>query len=227
MMSAVNGEKVELRCNNKIATLLNKNGDITIPRRINCGSDETTFYNPTIVAKYAMRLECPNIDSTAMLFIHTSNNQLMVQNKKGVNVGLVDLANGKRITNETVIHTTNIVGNFEIGTFCEANGNIYDGYEKINNTDCICAVKQATLLNKKIVGIVINQNEFASHGDVLVRIAPETICEVGDILCPDERGYGRVASEDELIFMMMYAIPRPKITCLETGIEGFVACFIV
>ncbi|MBO5854258.1 MAG: hypothetical protein J6Q61_05935, partial [Bacteroidales bacterium] len=77
------------------------------------------------------------------------------------------------------------------------------------------------------VGIISSEDEFASHGDVLVKIAPETICEVGDILCPDERGYGRVASEDELIFMMMYAIPRPKITCLETGIEGFVACFIV
>ena len=128
---------------------------------------------------------------------------------------------------QTITHITNIVGNFEIGTFCEANGNIYDGYEKINNTDCICAVKQATLLNKKIVGIISSEDEFASHGDVLVKIAPETICEVGDILCPDERGYGRVASEDELIFMMMYAIPRPKITCLETGIEGFVACFIV
>jgi hypothetical protein len=138
--------------------------------------------------------------------------------------------NGKEKTigwSQTITHIANVIGDLELGTFCEANGNIYDGYEKISNIDCICEVKQATLLNKKIVGIITNENEFASHGDVLVKIAPGTVAEVGDILCPDERGYGRVATEDELIFMMMYAIPRPKITCLDTGIDGYVACFIV
>ena len=126
---------------------------------------------------------------------------------------------------QTITHVSNVVG--ELGTFCETTGTIYDGYDKISNTDCICAVKQATLLNKKIVGIITNEDEFASHGDVLVKIAPGTVAEIGDILCPDENGYGRVATEDELIFMMMYAIPRPKITCLDTGIDGYVACFIV
>ena len=130
-------------------------------------------------------------------------------------------------SSQTITHITNVIGDIELGTFCEANGTIYDGYDKISNTDCICVVKQATLLNKKIVGIVINKDEFASHGDVLVKIEPGITAEIGDILCPNGRGYGRVATEDELIFMMMYAIPRPKITCLDTGIDGYVACFIV
>ena len=74
----------------------------------------------------------------------------------------------------------------------------------------------------------INKDEFASHGDFLVKVNSTDGLEIGDILAPDENGYGRKATEDELIFMMMYAIPRPKITALNVeGYEGFVACFIV
>ena len=126
---------------------------------------------------------------------------------------------------QTITHKTNVSG--EIGTFCEATGEIYDGYKKIKNTDCICAVKQTDSLNPRIVGIICDIDEFASHGDVLVKIAPGTY-EIGDILCPDENGYGRKASEDEEIFMMMKAIPRPKITALNIeGYDGFAACFLV
>ena len=136
---------------------------------------------------------------------------------------------GNSITgnSQTITHITNVDEDIELGTFCEANGNIYDGYGKIGNIDCICQVKQATLLNKRIVGIITNKDEFASHGDVLVKVVDDTY-EIGDILAPDENGYGRKATEDELIFMMMYAIPRPKITALNVeGYGGFVACFIV
>jgi hypothetical protein len=87
-------------------------------------------------------------------------------------------------------------------------------------------VQTATALNKKIVGIVCSEDEFASHGDVYVRVVPGNY-EVGDILCPDENGYGRKASESELMYMMMYAIPRAKITSLDTAFEGYVACFLV
>ena len=88
-------------------------------------------------------------------------------------------------------------------------------------------MQTATALNKKIVGIVCSEDEFASHGDVYVRVVDTTGLEVGDILCPDENGYGRKASESELMYMMMYAIPRAKITSLDTAFEGYVACFLV
>ena len=111
--------------------------------------------------------------------------------------------------------------------FCESNGKIYDGYEKIGETDCVCQVKQSKTLNKKIVGIITSETQFASHGDVLVKVNDISDCSVGDILCPDENGCGKVASEQDLMFMMLHAIPRPKITSLNTGIDGMVACFIV
>jgi hypothetical protein len=81
-------------------------------------------------------------------------------------------------------------------------------------------------LNKKIVGIITGEDTFASHGDVLVKLAAGCAPEVGDILCPDEDGYGKVASDSELMFMMMNAIPRPKITSLNVDVEGYAACFI-
>ena len=111
--------------------------------------------------------------------------------------------------------------------FCESTGKIYDGYKEIKETDCICQVKQSKTLNKKIIGIITSETQFASHGDVLVRVNDISDCAVGDILCPDENGYGKVASDEDLMFMMLHAIPRPKITSLNTGIDSMVACFIV
>ena len=127
--------------------------------------------------------------------------------------------------NETITHQTNVSG--EIGTFCETNGKLYDGYEKIGVTDCICQVKQSKSLNKKIVGIITSETQFASHGDVLVRVNDISDCTVGDILVPDENGCGKVASDQDLMFMMLHGIPRPKITCINTGIDNMVACFII
>jgi hypothetical protein len=126
---------------------------------------------------------------------------------------------------QTVTHKTNVVG--ELGTFCESTGDIYDGYEHISHTDCICNVRTSTSLNKRIVGIICSEDEFASHGDVYVRVNDINGLEVGDILCPDENGYGKKADEAELMLMVLHAIPRPKITSLDTAFEGYIACFLV
>ena len=129
----------------------------------------------------------------------------------------------KTTTNTTITHHTNVIG--ELGTFCETTGEIYDGYENVSNTNCICKVKQSNSLNSKIVGIICSEDKFASHGDVLVKVVPDTY-ELGDILCPDENGYGRKASEVDVMFMMLHSIPRPKITSINTGRDGYVACFM-
>ena len=125
---------------------------------------------------------------------------------------------------QTITHITNVNG--DIGTFCESTGEIYDGYDKTASTDCICQVKTANGLNPRIVGIICAKNEFASHGDVLVKVVPDNY-ELGDILVPTENGYGRKATEEEELFMMRKAIPRPKITSLNTGIANTVACFVI
>ena len=132
---------------------------------------------------------------------------------------------GTEITgNQTILHKTDVISG-EPGTFCETNGGIYTGYDKITETDCICQVQQSTTLNTKIVGIITSSDHFASHGDVLVKIVPGTY-HLGDILCPDISGKARKATETELQFMTLHAIPRAKITSLDTKIEGTVACFI-
>ena len=125
---------------------------------------------------------------------------------------------------QTITHYTNVSG--EIGTFCEATGEIYDGYEKIDNTDCICKVRSASALSSSIVGIITRDNEFASHGDALVKVVPGSY-NIGDILVPDASGFARKATDEELVYMMTHAIPRPKITSLDTGIDGMVACFLI
>ena len=127
-------------------------------------------------------------------------------------------------SSQTITHHTNVQG--EIGTFCESTGIIYDGYESIDETDCICAVQQSSTLNSRIIGIITSDTEFASHGDVLMKVVPGTY-KLGDILAPDISGYARVATDTELQYMMLHAIPRPKITSLNTGIDNTVACFIV
>ena len=126
------------------------------------------------------------------------------------------------VTAVRLLHT-NVIG--ELGTFCETTGELYDGYEKVDFTDCICKVKQSSSLNSKIVGIICSEDKFASHGDVLVKVVPDTY-ELGDILCPDENGYGKKASEVDVMFMMLHSIPRPKITSINTGRDGYVACFM-
>lgn len=166
----------------------------------------------------------------ALNMIDTSHDDLRLKLEWDKDVGLYANVMGETISSQviafgsqTITHKTNISG--EVGTFCESIGEIYNGYKKITNTDCICQVKQSKELNKRIVGIIISETQFASHGDVLVKVSLGEF-EVGDILCPDENGYGKKATDEELMFMMLHAIPRPKITSLNTGIEGYVACFL-
>jgi hypothetical protein len=194
---------------------------------------------------------------------------------------------------QTITHSTGVDAN-EIGVFCETDGTIYSGYDEIGPTDCVCNVRTATNLSKRLIGIVcklpetsvheikrevvsrdgtgngstdngstndssndspetepiytipidntsaeptkpetitetitnVIDGEFASHGDVLVRIVPGDY-EIGDILTPDENGYGKLATIDDLQYMSLYGLPRVKITSFDTGIDGMVACFIM
>jgi hypothetical protein len=112
------------------------------------------------------------------------------------------------------------------GVFCETNGGIYTGYERIGPTDCICQVQPSKAMSNKIVGIIVSETQFASHGDVLCKVIPG-VYALGDILAPDESGLCRKATEEEKLMMMINGIPRPKVTSFITGIDNIVACFIV
>ena len=70
----------------------------------------------------------------------------------------------------------------------------------------------------KLRGINMENNESL--------VVPDNY-ELGDILVPTENGYGRKATEEEELFMIRKAIPRPKITSLDAGTEGYVATFLV
>ena len=214
--SAGAGNDYDLRLMGTPGLLTVQGANLDVDLNLRCGNSTYRHYQTALTTYGAITMYAP--DSNTSLTMMCVNGALYAQNSKGRDATLWG-------GSQTITHKTNVSG--EIGTFCEATGEIYDGYEKIKNTDCICAVKQTTVLNPRIVGIICDIDEFASHGDVLVKVAPGTY-EIGDILSPDENGYGRKASEDEEIFMMMKAIPRPKITALNLeGYDGFVACFLV
>jgi hypothetical protein len=123
----------------------------------------------------------------------------------------------------TVTHITNIEDP-EPMFFCETNGGLYTGYEKIGVTDCICQVKKSTELSSKIMGIMTSEENFASHGNVLVKVI-DGVYQLGDLLVPCEGG-ARVATQEEKVTIMLNGIPRVKITSLATEIPNVVACFI-
>ena len=189
-------------------------GDLTVSGTTVIGNANNN-YNVVAIVKGALSINGPDQNYTVTLMGRRTG--LFLYGSDGKEKSLS--------WSETITHITNATG--ELGTFCESIGKIYDGYEKVDQTDCICQVQQSTTLNKRIVGIITSETQFASHGDCLVKVNSIEGLEVGDILAPDENGYGRKATDEEELFMMRKAIPRPKITSLDTGIEGMVACFIV
>ena len=197
--------------------MLDANGDTIIPGIMRSSIDANGDY---LDVPQHIRFHNPKTNWTMIL--HCRDNQLHYDrfNDSGTWVDKTVLWGGS----QTITHETNIQG--EIGTFCETNGGLYDGYEKIDTTDCICQAVQSTTLNAKIVGIITSETQFASHGDVLMKVVPGTY-KLGDILCPDISGLARVATETEKQYMMLNAIPRPKITSLNTGTPNVVACFII
>ena len=199
-------------------TLLDKNGYTALPGRLYVYGDALILDNG---GEARLRIKGGSTSNHADLFMRNNSLYCGIYKSDGSGVKVNTLFSAS----QTITHTTNLTG--DLGTFCEATGDIYDGYESITNTDCICQVKTATSLNKKIVGIICSEKEFASHGDVLVRVNDINGLEIGDILCPDENGYGKKADETDLMYMMLHAIPRPKVTSLDTAFEGYVACFLV
>ena len=211
----------------------------------NVSNMEYMFYNCTSLRELDLRtFTAPNCTNFNNVFYNTALTNLIVPSSQDTNIttklpdkdtafdrvvdspetGLVTYTRKGAQSSQTVTHATNVTG--EVGTFCETNGGIYDGYENIGETDCICQVVQSTTLNSKIVGIIVDKNKFASHGDCLVKVVAGTY-KLGDILVPDISGYARLATETELLYMVMHAIPRPKITSFNTGMEDTVACFII
>jgi hypothetical protein len=139
-------------------------------------------------------------------------------------------------SSHTITHVTYVENESEdlTGTFCETNGGIYfesaeaiaaGNTTHVGITDCICQVRQSTSLNSKIVGIITSNDQFASHGDVLVKVI-DGVYTLGDILVPHSSGRARAATNEEKMFMALNAIPRPKIISLSTGLPNVVACFL-
>jgi hypothetical protein len=131
---------------------------------------------------------------------------------------------GQLITSMTITHKTDLEDE-DAGYFCEMNGEIYTGYEKVGVTDCICQVKKAMALNRKIVGIMTGRGSFASHGDVLVKVVAGDY-QLGDVLIPGGENGARVANDTEKLFVVMNGLPRVRISSLKSGLNGMVACFL-
>lgn len=186
--------------------------DFNINRWLNVGLNNTKDDDNALYSYGAINLVKPDTKYRAKIFHH--DNELRVQffDESGTTLGTTVLA--KQTSSQTITHQTNIVGEYNTGTFCEATGEIFDGYDKITSTDCICKVQTSNVLNKRIVGIICDNNTFASHGDVIVKVVPDSTYEIGDILTPTANGYGMKASISDMEFMMLNAIPRAKITSI-------------
>jgi hypothetical protein len=123
----------------------------------------------------------------------------------------------------TITHETD-VSNPILGRFCETTGEIYP--VKRSFKDCITGVTVSTSISTKILGIIVSETQFASHGDVLVRIIDSF--SIGDLLVPTENG-SRIATEQEKLFIMMNGLPRVRIMSSEVtkiNDQDYVACFI-
>ena len=130
---------------------------------------------------------------------------------------------------QTITHLTGSSESLVVGTFCETDGTIYDKFkDNIKPTDCICNIKQATSLNKNIIGVTVSTDpiKFATHGDVLIKVVNDTY-NVGDILVPGQGGYGKKPSSDEIMSCILNRIPTAKIISLDTGIDNEVACILL
>ena len=130
---------------------------------------------------------------------------------------------------QTITHLTGSSESLVVGTFCETDGTIYDKFkDNVKPTDCICNIKQATSLNKNIIGVTVSTDpiKFATHGDVLIKVVNDTY-NVGDILVPGQGGYGKKPSSDEIMSCLLNRIPTAKIISLDTGIDNEVACILL
>jgi hypothetical protein len=119
-------------------------------------------------------------------------------------------------TNQTITHKTHIVNYDEtqIGRYCSCTGKIYREYKHIDVQNCICEVSMTTEINENIVGIIVDEDKFATHGDVLVCIDDDVVPTIGAILYPTITG-ARIATEAEKMFMCINKIPVAKITAIE------------
>jgi hypothetical protein len=140
--------------------------------------------------------------------------------------------NGPYASN-TITHKTNI-NNYtseQIGTFCETTGeiaNVYgDNYTPSTDKACdaIVKVKQTNILSGKVLGIIVDADKFATHGDVVCRV-DEDEYELGDILTPSSTGLTRKATQEERLLMLICGVPMVKITAKISDNSEVVCCFI-
>jgi hypothetical protein len=133
----------------------------------------------------------------------------------------------------TITHNTNIIdySSDQIGTFCETTGDLADVYGTDyiptleRSCDAIVKIKQSNTLNPKIIGIITDQNNFMSHGDVLCRVIDD-IYNIGDLLVPDTTGLFGKGTQDEITICAVNQIHLPKVTARVPGNNEIVACFM-
>jgi hypothetical protein len=180
--------------------------EIFDPNNINLTSSVITL-NSRISKTLAITLN-------SMLSVEYDNNVMFYIVPRSSDVTKCDFTvNGKVIadnvsTSMTITHETDVT-DYNLGSFCETTGLIYSNYEKVGITDCITGVKVSTTLSVKILGIITDNNQFASHGDVLVKVVDGEY-HLGDLLVPTENG-ARVATDDEKMFICLNGLPKVRV----------------
>jgi hypothetical protein len=77
-------------------------------------------------------------------------------------------------------------------------------------TDAITKVTISNGLTNKFWGVITKNNEFSTHGDVIVRVVNDTYT-VGDVLAPGEGGIFHRASQEDKVNMALNGSPMVKV----------------
>jgi hypothetical protein len=77
-------------------------------------------------------------------------------------------------------------------------------------TDAITKVTISNGLTNKFWGVITKNNEFSTHGDVIVRVVNDTY-SIGDVLAPGEGGIFHRADDKERLYMAIHGCPRIKV----------------
>jgi hypothetical protein len=139
----------------------------------------------------------------------------------------------RALGSHTITHATNIIGfnSSQIGCACDNVGEVADVYGSDympsleRATDAITKIRVSQGLTAQFWGVITNNNEFSTHGDVVVRVVEDTY-RIGNCLAPGPDGLFHRATNDENMFMLLNGCPRVRVAAPVADNAEIICAFI-
>jgi hypothetical protein len=203
--AGVNSSGGDAGSSSDFVELYSKNVSTGIGTRVYVSPTDCSIFAQTVAPSYGNTTPTLKVEGTGLTRLTVGSTQHVVQTDGGPGNNLYLPTS----TSHTITHRTNRVGfeSEQIGTFCESTGELADVYGTDyvptldRARDAIVKVRHSTSLNAKVLGIIIDDHTFASHGDVLCRVINtedwSIVYELGDVLVPDIQGLCRKSTHTE------------------------------